>query len=356
MRRYLLFDSGCTVCSNLARNVESRSNDFLSAQSLTDPEMQDLLKQANPEWQWVPTLLEVKDGVCKAFTGISLRVRLLYVLGPRRSWQIARLVSRSQGTPIVRGVTRKNFFKQAGAAVAGVTGLTVFSTSPAAAKEQTGVKSVEDLPGHYARREGVAAYSKGMEKVGADLRVQFTHANPAKSGTLVADEVTHSKSSFQLVRNDNTVLSVVFDKANGWCDIEDNAGRSAHFVFTEHGVNPQSASVVEQNREDLSIGAAIQHDLEMLITPQNDISRHGNTQSCRCDLGTDVRGGGSGTSKSLACRTARGDASNKCSNCSCVGCCNYISTDCDCFCLQEDFFCSCGITGNPCQNCHPGCP
>lgn len=93
--RYLLFDSGCGKCSRIARDVETITNGWLQAQSLQDPAMQALLKQARPGWHWEPTLLEVKGNRIRAFTGLALSIRLLISLGPRRALRVAQLVGRS---------------------------------------------------------------------------------------------------------------------------------------------------------------------------------------------------------------------------------------------------------------------
>lgn len=355
MRRYLLFDSGCSVCSELARNVEYQSKGRLSAQSLGDLKVQEWLEQAKPGWQWEPTLLELEERRARAFTGVSLRVQLLRVLGLRRSWQVARLVARIHRAPVSGGMTRKGFFKQAGAALAGVTGLGAFGASPAAAAAARGrSKPIENSLGPYARREGVKAYSE-MEKAGAAIRLPFTHAQPARSGTLVSHETFDSQTSFRLVRNGDTIVKVDFDKANHLYDVEDSAGRNARFVFTEQGVNPESAAVVEYNRDDLTLAAAIQHDLEMLMAPAIP-DRQVQTQDCACRVSIEVRGTGQGASRSGACQNATNDANLNCSNCSCIGCCSWRVGGCDCICGVGDYFCNCGRTGHPCfWNCLPSC-
>ena len=93
MQRYLLFDAGCAVCSGLAREIERRSAGALTAESLGDDRMRRLLERARPDWRWEPALLEVDGDRVRAFTGLRMRFRALRVLGPRRSWRIARLVS-----------------------------------------------------------------------------------------------------------------------------------------------------------------------------------------------------------------------------------------------------------------------
>ncbi len=48
MPRYLLFDSGCSKCMEIARDVEQATQGWLEARSLRDPGMQSLLAQARP--------------------------------------------------------------------------------------------------------------------------------------------------------------------------------------------------------------------------------------------------------------------------------------------------------------------
>lgn len=72
MERYLLFDSGCSLCSGLARDIAAASDGLLQTRSLHDPEMQGALKRARPEWRWEPTLLEVRGDEDHVFTGLFL--------------------------------------------------------------------------------------------------------------------------------------------------------------------------------------------------------------------------------------------------------------------------------------------
>ncbi len=44
MKRYLLFDSGCSICSKLAHNIEEIAEGWLVARSLGERSMQTLLK------------------------------------------------------------------------------------------------------------------------------------------------------------------------------------------------------------------------------------------------------------------------------------------------------------------------
>lgn len=95
MKRYLLFDSGCTFCSTVARELQCHAADFLLARSLRDPEMQALLGEASPTWRWQPTLIEVDGSDTRILTGASLLARLVLGLGLHRTLRIARTMSRS---------------------------------------------------------------------------------------------------------------------------------------------------------------------------------------------------------------------------------------------------------------------
>lgn len=60
---YLLFDSGCTKCSNLARQIEELSSNALTIKSLRDAEVQATLTQVKSKWEWEPMLMhQLEDG------------------------------------------------------------------------------------------------------------------------------------------------------------------------------------------------------------------------------------------------------------------------------------------------------
>lgn len=99
MKRFLLFDSGCSLCSGLAADIAAASDGLLAARSLHDPELQATVKRVRPARRWEPTLLETDGEDARVFTGVALRARFLTVLGPRRAWSIAQLVAEAQ-TPL----------------------------------------------------------------------------------------------------------------------------------------------------------------------------------------------------------------------------------------------------------------
>ncbi len=114
MKYHLLFDSGCSTCTKLARAIEDESGGRLAIRSLHDPQVQALLKKARPGWQWQPSLLELEGERPRVFTGLAMAARLVRDLGPRRAWRVGRLmwdadVSLHNSSPAILG--RRSFIK-----------------------------------------------------------------------------------------------------------------------------------------------------------------------------------------------------------------------------------------------------
>lgn len=93
-KRYLLFDSGCSECTEIAHAVEQETEGWLTARSLHEPEVQELLSKARPDWKWEPTLLEVDRDKITASTGFNLKTRMLIGLGPRKAARVSKIVRR----------------------------------------------------------------------------------------------------------------------------------------------------------------------------------------------------------------------------------------------------------------------
>jgi hypothetical protein len=95
MERYLLFDSACQGCRDLAAEVESAAGGWLRARSLHDPRMQELLERARPGWRWEPTLLIVDGDSLRTYSGAAMASRLVAGVGPRQAARIARLTQQA---------------------------------------------------------------------------------------------------------------------------------------------------------------------------------------------------------------------------------------------------------------------
>lgn len=98
--RYLLFDSGCSTCTEIAQAVENETDGWLTARSLREAEVQEILSEARPDWKWEPTLLEIAGDKAIVFTGLSMKTRMLMGLGPRRATRVARIARQNGASDI----------------------------------------------------------------------------------------------------------------------------------------------------------------------------------------------------------------------------------------------------------------
>ena len=110
--RWLLYDAGCSVCAALAREVEALSGGRLRVRSLREPEVQALLDQAHPGWQWEPMLVEIEGEQVRVFAGLAMRMRLLQILGPARALRVAQAVARMGGPVLGVDWGRRRLLRQ----------------------------------------------------------------------------------------------------------------------------------------------------------------------------------------------------------------------------------------------------
>lgn len=139
MRRYLLFDLGCSYCTNIAHRIESLSGGWLIAKALDDPAAQAYLAGASDRAVHEPVLVEISDGVLRRYRGVRLRLKLLQGLGARRALAVLRCVfsprSAGYGVP---GVDRRSFLRRVATLAGGVAVLSgVGGVNPAQAAPQS---------------------------------------------------------------------------------------------------------------------------------------------------------------------------------------------------------------------------
>jgi len=104
MERYLLFDSGCSLCTSIARRVEEASEGKLIARSLRDPDVRSILDETKPGWRWEPMLLEVDGERRRVYAGVGMRARLVQVLGLRQALTVAQA---GQATVVFQSARRR---------------------------------------------------------------------------------------------------------------------------------------------------------------------------------------------------------------------------------------------------------
>ena len=95
MKRFLLFDSNCGICSNIASEIERELDGWLQTKSLHDPSIQEYLNSSHPDWEWEPMLmLQRKDQSRQLLTGLSMRLFLAFRLSPSKTMRVVQLVSK----------------------------------------------------------------------------------------------------------------------------------------------------------------------------------------------------------------------------------------------------------------------
>ncbi len=96
MQKYLTFDANCSVCSQLAKFVEERSNE-LQVIRLSSNEAKELLDRAYPEgWKPAPYLVFERDEKVETFTGFASAVRLAQILGVKNAWGLWNLARKKR--------------------------------------------------------------------------------------------------------------------------------------------------------------------------------------------------------------------------------------------------------------------
>jgi methylamine dehydrogenase accessory protein MauD len=96
---YILFDSGCAQCSDVAEEIENASDHKLRGKSLYAPEAKQWLDRARPGWKFEPTLVEVDGDHVRAYTGMAMRAHMVTFLNPVQLLKIARVVQKA-GIPL----------------------------------------------------------------------------------------------------------------------------------------------------------------------------------------------------------------------------------------------------------------
>jgi predicted DCC family thiol-disulfide oxidoreductase YuxK len=95
MQRYLLFDAGCSTCSELAVTVKEAAGANLETVSLRSERARAWLDRVFPKgWTYAPYLVTVQGAKVNAWTGPQLGLRLARLLGPRKAWRVWSVAQR----------------------------------------------------------------------------------------------------------------------------------------------------------------------------------------------------------------------------------------------------------------------
>lgn len=290
MQRYLLFDSGCSICTDIAASIEEESNGWLEARSLRDPAMKVLLDRAKPSWQWEPALLEVDQEAIRIFTGLKLRMKIAVGLGLRRSWRIALLVQQAN----LSQEERKQFFSSPRrrflAGMGAVVGTTILSAPHVSAQSSIQQNLVRELDGLDAdtfislaqKSPTLTAFQQQLQRdLGATFTLRMDKATAIEVGTPNADKTVVVRFAIDGGTEDS-VFSIIYDKMSltetnhvyAVYQILDNKNIMA---YTRNGHQNEALNIVIDNNGQL-IRVTTQNGKD--ITPTEQVNSFFDCFSC----------------------------------------------------------------------------
>jgi predicted DCC family thiol-disulfide oxidoreductase YuxK len=204
---YLLFDSECLHCSEVAHYIRNLGIPNLRTRSLHDPQVGDLLPRGGLERRAQrPLLLRDEDGRISVQAGVRMRVSLFRLLGLRRSITVMHLAKAAQrGRRHASGheVTRRRTLQWITGGIAAGAVTAIFGPRAAMAAERSklsnqDVAALRAAPAVMTATatfgapdwEKTAWYGRGRNRVAAIVHSSsdiVTYASdPALSATVIA--------------------------------------------------------------------------------------------------------------------------------------------------------------------------
>lgn len=134
MRQFLVFDSSCSQCSRVAKELERISSE-LTTRSLHDPEVRAMLDRAVPGWRPRPMLVSEDGNDLNVRAGVRMGIALARTIGVRRTLGLVRMLSDEPAAPSSSsGVSRRTVLGRSTAAIGGLLlGWDALATSAAVA-------------------------------------------------------------------------------------------------------------------------------------------------------------------------------------------------------------------------------
>lgn len=139
-KRYLVFDSGCSVCNQLVHAIQNAAGDKLEAISIYDGKAKSLLDNAYPQgWEHAPYLITDDENCVQAWTGVHAALRLGLLIGPRKAWNTWKQARRvgvflPPGSEVFsqHKASRRSFLKVGAGLAAALSGISLFPSKASA--------------------------------------------------------------------------------------------------------------------------------------------------------------------------------------------------------------------------------
>ena len=145
MQHFLVFDSGCSLCSELAQQIQDATGDKLQLVSIHSDTANELLGQAYPNgWKYAPYVVAVDQQQVRAWTGFGAALRLGWLMGPRKAWSVYKLACQAgvrvplNGNPGAYRISQRRRFLQLRASIIRSLGIAAIIPSKVALAYECG--------------------------------------------------------------------------------------------------------------------------------------------------------------------------------------------------------------------------
>ncbi|MCW7539393.1 hypothetical protein OOT46_16230 [Aquabacterium sp. A7-Y] len=253
--RSLLYDAGCSVCTDIARDAEAEARGWLRIRPLQDPEMRQLLADHAPKLGRRPALVTQDGDRVTVSTGWTMLAKLAGGVGPRRCWRLLCRLAEAKSPAVQRESSARRQLLRAfgGGTLAAVTGFVM--ASPSSESEDDATLITDE------RRSAVIAAVRG------EIKVQIAEQQLLGLGFLLTTD-----SAAVLRSRDGDQLTMVFyPDANGR---PDRAGVMAH-ERTRDGTTRVRVEALEAAPEALSNSAGRYRRGELRTTSSMRIAENG---------------------------------------------------------------------------------
>jgi hypothetical protein len=198
MKRYLIFDSGCSTCSSLAQSIEKAAAEKLDLIGVTSERAKELLDSEFPNgWKYQPYLVSVsKEGKVSVLTGRKMALQLGMLLGLREGWRVYAL-AKKYGVKITSGRESYSFGKRKflrNSTIFGGALLGVGSGFP-----NFGALLAQDSRGNYDPKSRLSLWSQDAARELSSTVMDSKDYNQFKpelgSGSVLGEAVVFSRGS-----------------------------------------------------------------------------------------------------------------------------------------------------------------
>lgn len=97
--RSLLFDAGCSLCTDIAQKAEAEARGWLRVKPLQDQGMRALLASHSQSLERRPTLVTQDGDRVTVDTGWTMLIKLVLGVGPWRCWRLLRCLTEARPQP-----------------------------------------------------------------------------------------------------------------------------------------------------------------------------------------------------------------------------------------------------------------